>query len=198
MWHKEAPKTEGVYWVYQNCRARIVTTWRYSSRPDTLYTNEDGGAPIDGIYYSGALWCGPIVMPEFKKPKKRFEFFIPGQLPGLNEIIAASKVSTKFGKKIVFNKYSKMKNGMTEYIRTFLPKLERPLQRCSFEFTWVEKNKRRDPDNVAAGGRKFIFDAMVTAKLIENDGWKNIQSWSDVFDADRNNYGVKVIVTNCE
>ena len=38
-----------------------------------------------------------------------------------------------------------------------------------FAFTWHEPDRRRDKDNVRAGGTKLILDALVTAKVLPAD-----------------------------
>ena len=50
-------------------------------------------------------------------------------------------------------------------------------------YLWVEKNKRRDKDNIAFA-KKFIQDALVKEKVLENDGWAQIESWTDAFTVD--------------
>ncbi len=115
------------------------------------------------------------------KPSKNkpFSFFVPGPLPGMNEIIKASK--SRYGKSFA---YSLMKRRWTKavadsilmYAQGNVPKFD-----CvQVVFKWAEKNKRRDPDNVSAG-RKFVLDGMVKAGLIPNDNWRHVHSWDDHF-----------------
>lgn len=47
-------------------------------------------------------------------------------------------------------------------------------------FTWVCKDKKKDPDNIAFA-KKFILDGLVRAKVIANDGWNNIIGFKDEF-----------------
>ena len=42
-----------------------------------------------------------------------------------------------------------------------------------FTFRWFEKDKRRDPDNISAG-QKYIFDGLVNAGILANDGWSQV------------------------
>lgn len=56
-------------------------------------------------------------------------------------------------------------------------RFQRPV---AMRYLWVEKNKRRDKDNIAFA-KKFIQDSLVKEKVIQNDGWKEIDSWSDEF-----------------
>ena len=97
-------------------------------------------------------------------------FFIPGTLPSLNEIIAASK--SGHGK---YNAYARMKNEMMDRIGLFIIQAHlKPVKEAYIEFQWHELTKKRDPDNIAAGGRKFILDALVKAGILKNDGWAQI------------------------
>lgn len=59
-------------------------------------------------------------------------------------------------------------------------------------FKWYLKDRRKDKDNVAFA-KKYIFDGMVDAKLIENDGWKQIGDWSEVFLIDKEFERVEII-----
>lgn len=49
-----------------------------------------------------------------------------------------------------------------------------------FHAEWYDKNKRRDPSNIAAA-KDFILDAMQTAGVLRNDGWKEIKGFKDDF-----------------
>lgn len=39
-----------------------------------------------------------------------------------------------------------------------------------FAFAWHEPDRKRDPDNVSAAGRKLILDGLVTAGVLVKDG----------------------------
>lgn len=66
-WTKNRPSEPGWYWCRQYEKSRMVNVWRqYLNKK--LYTNEDGGAPIDdpelyGSSHGTTLWCGPIDPP---------------------------------------------------------------------------------------------------------------------------------------
>ena len=110
---------------------------------------------------------------------------IPGELPTLNEIISASKQH--------WGQYSSMKKDWTDDIallaKTTLPKLEPPI---NLRFTWYRRNRRVDPDNIAAAGAKLIIDGLVESDRIPNDGWKEIASISHEFEVDRSDPRVEV------
>jgi len=43
-----------------------------------------------------------------------------------------------------------------------------------FTFVFVEPDRRRDPDNVAAGGIKLLFDSLVGADVMKGDSWAHV------------------------
>ena len=116
-------------------------------------------------------------------------FFIPYRLPGLNEMIAAAKV-----RKGGWSKYADEKRKHTRNIGKLIPRTKK-FKKVFINFTWSEPNSRRDKDNITVA-RKFIFDGMVYAGIIDSDGWRQIEGWTDTFCIDKDNPGVEVTV--CE
>jgi hypothetical protein len=54
---------------------------------------------------------------------------------------------------------------------------------CAFE--WREVNRHRDPDGVAAGGRKLLLDGLVKAGVLAADRFVTLcAGWRDVFVCD--------------
>ena len=53
------------------------------------------------------------------------------------------------------------------------------------------RTERRDKDNIAFA-KKFIQDALVKEKVLENDGWAQIDSWTDAFAVDAQRPRVEV------
>lgn len=51
-------------------------------------------------------------------------------------------------------------------------------------YTWIEKNRKRDPDNIA-GFKKVVLDGLVDACVIKTDGWRHVAGFTDVFKVDR-------------
>lgn len=134
--------------------------------------------------------------------------WIPGPLPGMNEIVAAAKAgrgkgngyarlkarwtntvallarAAKLGGKQRSNlRFEKIKGigGFRERFEVMAP-VPFFATGVRFEFRWHEKNRKRDPDNVAAGGRKVVLDGLVLAGTIANDGWGEVASWTDSFE----------------
>ena len=48
-------------------------------------------------------------------------------------------------------------------------------------YRWIEVTKRRDKDNIAFA-KKFIQDTLVKFGLLCNDGWGEIESYTDYFE----------------
>lgn len=121
------------------------------------------------------------------------ELWIPGPLPGLNEILEAAKGAGGSGAR-----YARLKKQWTETVAwlavkaRFVP-LSAP---AHFAFTWRERDRRRNPDNIAAGGRKLVFDGLVLAKKMRNDGWGEIAGWSDAFEVVQDSPGVRLVVVH--
>ena len=69
-----------------------------------------------------------------------------------------------------------------------------PIKRAWFSFLWIERNRRRDKDNVAAGGRKLILDGLVEAGILPDDSWKYVVGWEDHFAVDKVKPGVRVTI----
>lgn len=107
----------------------------------------------------------------------------------MNEIVAAAKGHGGTGRG-----YSRLKRDWTDRIAMYAKaaKLAPLLPPVTLRFRWVEKARRRDPDNIAAGGRKLCLDALVKAGLLPDDGWAQVAGWVDTFEVDRDNPGVEI------
>lgn len=66
------------------------------------------------------------------------------------------------------------------------------------EYTWYEKDRRRDKDNISSFGRKVIQDALVQAGFLEDDGWDEIAGFSDDFRVDPENPRIEVLIKEVE
>jgi Holliday junction resolvase RusA-like endonuclease len=88
-------------------------------------------------------------------------FTIDGKLPGLNDIIRASRSH--------WSKGAQQKKLWTHGCAMYAVRLEKITSPCKIQFAWYEPDKRRDIDNVAAGA-KFIIDGLVDAGKLPHDG----------------------------
>lgn len=111
---------------------------------------------------------------------------IKGTLPGLNDYINAERK----------NKYAaaQMKNRYQGVVMTYIKKCLgdwKPRTPVWMHYTWYEKDRRRDKDNVVFA-RKFIQDALVKAGTIPNDGWNEIEGFDDLVLVDKENPRIEV------
>lgn len=108
-----------------------------------------------------------------------YKFTIRGTLPGLNELIEAERRNRFIGAKL------------KKQYEAVVMRAARSLGNVEFEepvymvYHWYEKDRRRDKDNICAFGRKVIQDALVKARFLKNDGWKNIAGFEDRFYVDK-------------
>lgn len=117
-----------------------------------------------------------------------YKLIIPGELPDLNRIIAASKQH--------YGQYSKLKKENTEFVAWIAKKLP-VLSKINLKITWYCKDKRKDKDNISVG-IKFILDGLVKAKVIKNDGWNEIGDFEYRFCVDKKNPRIEVEITEVE
>lgn len=112
------------------------------------------------------------------------KFIIPGELPTMNEIVKVSKAHHMA--------YSNMKKDYTALVMMNAKGLDK-VEYADFEITWYCKNKRKDKDNIMAG-QKFIFDGLVKAGVLDNDGWGQIGDISHSFEVDKDNPRIEVVL----
>lgn len=115
------------------------------------------------------------------------KFTIWGQLPGLNEFIDANRrnyhAGAKLKKEAQFLVVTAARKGLKRW---------RPSGPVWMTYRWYEPNQRRDKDNISAGGRKIIQDALVEAGVLQNDGWREIRGFTDEFYIDKNEPRIEV------
>jgi len=116
----------------------------------------------------------------------RQSFLIEGRFPGLNDLLRV-KAANRFAYNAV-----KRKNEAAVVAAVRLAGLKPMQGPVHIRFVWIEASRRRDPDNIAAGGRKFILDALVDAGILPGDGWKHIDGWTDRWGLDKSRPRVEV------
>jgi Holliday junction resolvase RusA-like endonuclease len=122
-------------------------------------------------------------------------FFIPGPLPGLNEMLDARGLGKREGRKRP-NRYNDLKREWEALICLEIAKhrIKPVTNPVKLEFYWIEHNRRRDPDNIAAG-KKLILDSLVKAGVIPNDSQAWIKGWTDSFtELSKKDPGVCVVI----
>ena len=109
-------------------------------------------------------------------------FTVPGELPGLNTIIEEAKSHHMA--------YANLKEEYTEKVAWKAKSLPE-FKKVYLNITYYCANRRRDPDNIAAG-KKFLIDGLVEADVLENDGWNQVKGWNENFKKDKENPRVHV------
>ena len=109
---------------------------------------------------------------------KQQQFVFEGELPSLNEIIAAQTPKFRVGTRWV-SRYSEWKKAYTGLIvlQLRLQRIE-PVENYPVRISFVVyvPNRRQDPDNILAGVKKMLLDGMKVGGILENDGWKQMVS----------------------
>ena len=104
---------------------------------------------------------------------------IPFALPGLNEYVNAERTHRQLGGKF-------KRRHQAAVVAALRGQIRRPLREPVYcRYLWVERDRRRDKDNIAAFGRKVIQDALVQMGALRNDGWGGIAGFMDEFAVDK-------------
>jgi len=114
------------------------------------------------------------------------QFTIEGRLPGINEYVLAERGNRYNGAKL-----KKTSQRTVEYYiqAARLPRVRTPIR---IVYTFFEKDRRRDKDNIAGFAHKVIQDALVEQRIIDDDGWREISGWTDAFAVDKERPRIEV------
>jgi hypothetical protein len=112
------------------------------------------------------------------------EFIITGRLIGLNEIIEMARRNKYAAAK---QKKEETERVSWEILRQKVPTFSKPI---TIRFTFIEPNRKRDPDGILSGASKVILDALVQSGRIPNDTRRWIKGIEAVFEEsdDKNPY----------
>ena len=113
---------------------------------------------------------------------------IGGSLVGLNEYTKANRTNLHVGA----NMKKKTETMITSFIQQQL-RGTKIIDRCTIRFVWVEKDRRRDLDNIAFA-KKFILDALVKNGILKGDGWSCVTGFSDSFRVDKERPRIEVYI----
>jgi hypothetical protein len=111
------------------------------------------------------------------------KLIIPCELTDLNTYIQAER-----GNKFVA---ADIKKDMTQICCLYAKRLQPITSKVKIIITWYCKNQKKDPDGIAFA-KKFILDGLVKAKVLENDGWKQVDSFEDYFKVDKDRPRVEI------
>lgn len=115
------------------------------------------------------------------------KLIIPGTLPNLNDYITAERTSRYKAASMKRQAEQVVILAAKRHLRGV--KFDRPV---TMRYTWFERNRRRDMDNISSFGRKVIQDALVRAGVLKNDGWADIERFEDCFAVDAKHPRIEV------
>ncbi len=119
-----------------------------------------------------------------------FTFVMEGRLEGLNETLKIPRFRFTQARKRRMSK-----RHIAEWILyREVPKFTTPVR---IHFLWVEKDRRRDYDNIRAGS-KLILDALVKLERIVNDSQAWLLPPTDTFEIDKTNPRIEVTISSVE
>ena len=125
----------------------------------------------------------------------KIKIVIPGSLPSLNDLLAAERATKRGGRGHSPGNDMKQASEMLiiNAIRKQCPRA-RPRPPVYIHYTFYEKNRRRDLDNISGAAHKFIQDALVKAGVLKNDGWAYIRGFDDKFELDKSRPRIEVVI----
>ena len=114
---------------------------------------------------------------------------IPGELPDLNTYINAERTNKFIGAKI------KKEFTTLIHLECLVQKLIPFDKPVSITYLFLCKNKKKDKSNISAMAIKIIEDGLVTAGILKNDGWDNIEEFSCCFEVVKEKPEIRVEIT---
>ena len=71
--------------------------------------------------------------------------------------------------------------------------LHKPSGAVIVRFEWHERTKKRDADNIASA-KKFILDALVKSRVLEDDSRKYVKGFYDVIVDDKEDFVIVELI----
>lgn len=122
-----------------------------------------------------------------------YKLVIPERLPNLNDYTAANRMNPYVGARMKKNAQRLCEAAVRLHLGHI--RIDKPV---IIHYTFYELDRRRDHDNVSAFAHKVIQDALVTCKVLKDDGWKEVLGDTNKFYVDRNNPRIEVIIEEIE
>ena len=120
----------------------------------------------------------------------RYKLTIQGRLKTYNDYILACRGNKYKGAAFKNNEQAICYGYILEQLQRL--KINK---RVWIDYHWYEPTRTRDKDNLSSWGRKVIQDALVKAGTLKNDGWSEIEGFSDYFYVDCDNPRIEIIIT---
>jgi len=124
-------------------------------------------------------------------------FSIPGRLPSLNEIIQADRNPwrSKYGNRVYRGSIIRASAIRSICTSILVARVHRFDCAVSIHIRYVERDRRRDPDNVFSGA-KFILDALVKAGILGDDSQQWVRGCtSDLGEPEKGDSRIEVSIT---
>ena len=109
----------------------------------------------------------------------------------MNEYIAAERTNRHAAAKMKREAQQAVEWCVRSQLRGV--RFERPVRMA---YSWYERDRKRDKDNVSAFGRKVIQDALVHTGVLKNDNWACVDGFSDQFEVDRKRPRIEVEIND--
>lgn len=122
-----------------------------------------------------------------------YRLIINGRLPGLNELITAERTHRQKGAKLKRDAETLVRWHIRQQLRGVKPKTP-----VHIEYRYFEPDRRRDCDNIAAFAHKVIQDALVKERVLPNDGWAQINGFSDYFAVDAKKPRIEITIIEAD
>lgn len=127
----------------------------------------------------------------------RAEFWIPGTLPGWNDLLT---MKSRTNKNTGWNQYNARKKSCQDKIALLARSAGLPRFPGGVHvwYDFREPTRRRDPSNFAGGAIKLIEDALVREGILQGDGWEHMKSIQLVWTHSKENPGIRVTILGDE
>lgn len=122
-----------------------------------------------------------------------YTFTIHSRLAGMNDFINAQRKNKYAGAEFKCSQQEIVAHEIRRQLHGV--KIRRPVR---ISYIWIERDKRRDLDNVSGFGHKVVQDALVQCKVLKNDGWAEIVGYRDYFEVDKERPRVVVSIEEVE
>lgn len=116
-------------------------------------------------------------------------FTVVGTLPSLNEYLAACNKNPRVGNSLKAKSKFIVNNAIRRHLKRW--HTDKPI---IIHYHIYEQNMKRDHDNVFAMISKTVQDSLQECKVIDNDGWKNVENFTHDFFIDKLNPRIEVYI----
>jgi Holliday junction resolvase RusA-like endonuclease len=128
-------------------------------------------------------------MNQFEADKNMPHFVIQGTFPTLNEYLTEEGRHPMAGGRMKRQYMDDASWQIRSQLRGYHAE-----HKVILHYHFYEPNMKRDKDNVFAFASKTIQDSLQKCKVIDNDGWKNVENFTHDFFVDKDNPRIEVYI----